>query len=74
MNVPIEGPSFTTVETDFLQVIFLAFPYISDKFQWGPLIKKEEELIDLQFITSEQGRMNLIKYLLASDNGDHFDK
>ena len=75
LDTPIEDPAtFTTVETDFLQVIFLSMPYISDKFNWGPLIKQQEELIDLQYITSEQGRFQLAKYLLASDNGDHFDK
>ena len=28
----------------------------------------------MQFITSENGRWQLIKYLLSSSNGDHFDK
>jgi hypothetical protein len=55
-------------------MILLTIPYISDKYNWGPLIKLEEEAIDLQLITEEQGRWQLIKYLLNSDSGDHFDK
>lgn len=28
----------------------------------------------MQLITSDHGRWQLIKYLLSSSNGDHFDK
>jgi len=28
----------------------------------------------MQYMTSEDGRFQLIKYLLSSDDGDHFDK
>ena len=28
----------------------------------------------MQYITADHGRWQLIKYLLNSDNGDHFDK
>ncbi len=28
----------------------------------------------MQYITEEHGRYQLIKYLLSSDKGDHFDK
>jgi hypothetical protein len=34
----------------------------------------EDEAIDMQFVTSDHGRWQLIKYLLSSSSGDHFDK
>jgi len=73
LNQEITSPDFQTIETEFLNAIFLSIPYISDKYKWGPLVKVEEEAIDMQYITAENGRFQLIKYLLNSDSGDHFD-
>ena len=48
-------------------------PYISEKYKMAPLVKLEEEMIDLQAITEEDGRTQLVKFLLKSDSGSHFD-
>lgn len=34
----------------------------------------EDRAVDMQFTTEEQGRKELVKYLLASEKGDHFDR
>jgi hypothetical protein len=70
----ITDPSFVNVSTNFLNTVFCAIPFISDQYEFAPLLKVEDEAIDMQFITSEHGRWSLIKYLLNSSNGDHFDK
>lgn len=37
-------------------------------------MKVEDRAVDMQFTTEEQGRVELVKYLLSSEKGDHFDR
>jgi hypothetical protein len=37
-------------------------------------LKVEDEAVDMQFSTEEQGRWQLAKYLLSADSGSHFDR
>ena len=41
-------------------------PYISEKYKMAPLVKLEEEMIDLQAITEDDGRTQLVKFLLKT--------
>jgi len=62
------------IETNFLNALFPSIPYISDKYEFAPLLKVEDEAVDMQFLTEEHSRWQLTKYLLSSDSGDHFDR
>lgn len=49
-------------------------PFISNKYEFAPLLTMEEKAVDFQFITDEQSRYDLAKYLIACEKGDHFDR
>ena len=74
LSEPLVEPNFQTIEDSFLNVIFLSIPFISDQYEWGPLLKVEEEAIDMQVVTQSHGKYQLLKYILNSSKGDHFDK
>lgn len=56
-----------------MHAIFCSIPYISDKYKIAPSVKVEERLLDLQLLDQDDGRGQLIKYLLHSEDGSHFD-
>lgn len=67
-------PSFHIIEGLFLSAIFTSIPFVSDKYEFSPLLKPEDKAIDMQLVTSLHGRWNLVKYLLNSETGAHFDR